>query len=309
MEYELEKYFETEIEEEENISRVTKEGKHILTVINQHDLDHGGNFVEVTGSQGSGKTSAMLGLMSYTMQHHSEEKVFWSSSYDAPLQFIKIGQNKKEIFERCNFLVLKDSGVTFHDRLDDGNHVKDIKPIYFEIKEKDDIMDFSDLYDKAEPGKVNAVFFGDRYLWMDYIHWLRRVYDWIHIYIDEFGEVCPSDQAGKMYKRIRDFAETAKEVRKCNMNVFINTQSATDIDYRVRKKLMIKIFLPGSKADAQSRVKQRAIDNLQRDKERGNQAYIDIGGVFGRIRFSQIFKPNMHISWEARKDVKVQNNN
>ena len=63
---------------------------------------------------------------------------------------------------------------------------------------------------------------------------------------------------------------------------------------------MIKIFLPGARADSQSRVTQRAIDNLDRDPVKGNYAYLDDGGTFGRVRFTEIYKPIPGLSWEAR---------
>ena len=103
-----------------------------------------------------------------------------------------------------------------------------------------------------------------------------------------------------MWKKIKDFSETVKEIRKCNINLFTNTQTITDIDYRVRRKLMVKVFLPGAIRDPTSRVTQRAIDNLRRDPINGNNAYIDAGGLFGGVKFPRIFKPSKKLSWEAR---------
>jgi len=57
----------------------------ILKRIHIHDIDSGGVFTEITGSQGSGKTSVMLSFMAYTMKNYPNEKIFWSSCYYAPL--------------------------------------------------------------------------------------------------------------------------------------------------------------------------------------------------------------------------------
>jgi hypothetical protein len=135
---------------------------------------------------------------------------------------------------------------------------------------------------------------------MEYIFYLRSKYEWSHVFFDEFGEVCPSDRAGELWKRIRKFSEDIKEVRKCNKNVHTNTQTTTDIDYRVRRKLMIRIFLPGARTDGKTRVYQKAVDKLIKDPVNGNMAYLEWDGRFGITRFRDIFKPLPSRSWEAR---------
>jgi len=276
---------------DEVVRRPEYEARRILERIHSHNEELGGVFVEITGAQGAGKTSVMLSFMSYMLKHHPEDKIFWSSSYEAPLQFLKIGDLNK-----IKILVKERSGVRFYNRKT-GEEVTDKLDItYFKTLEE--------AYRVSEPGLCNAVFFGKRTTWMDFIRLMRRSDDWKHVFIDEFGEVAPSDQKGYMWKKIGEFSETVKEVRKCNINLIVNTQTVTDVDYRVRRKVMIKIFLPGARADPQSRVSQRAIDNLQRDPINGNWAYIDDGGLFGRVQFTEIYKPIPELSWEAVVDGK-----
>ena len=278
------------LEEKNEAGNLTKSqinAERILRRIHVHDLDSGGVFTEITGSQGSGKTSAMLSFMDYTMKHYPEEKIFWSSCYNAPLQFLKIGSGKFHI------MVKKGSGVTFHDR---GKKLEQIHPevIYFK--------DYKDLYEKAEPGICNAVFFGDRMRWMEYLHHLRSVGEWCHVYIDELSEISPAFSSGRTWKRIKDFAIDLKEVRKCMMNVHTNTQSVSDIDHRVRTKIMVKVYLPGARKDNVSRITQTAIDNLGEDPVHGNEAYLEFSGKFGKTVFRDIFKPIQGMQWEARVD-------
>lgn len=267
-------------------SRMDYEAERILKRIIHHDSDNGGVYVEVTGAQGAGKTGAMLGFMEQIMTFYKKEKIFWSSSYKAPLQFLKLGEDK---FDKIVFLVKKDSGVVFRNR-------KTGKLIPLDVKE---FTDFDDLYRKAEYQKCNAVFFGNRFEWMDFIEYLRSVFEWSHVFIDEFGEVAPSDQSGEMWSKIKQFSEVVKEVRKCDVNLFTNSQSATDVDYRIRKKIMIKIFLPGASADNKSRIRQSAIDNLMQDPINGNFGYLEYSGKFGRMQFSKIYKPPRGLSIEA----------
>lgn len=152
----------------------------------------------------------------------------------------------------------------------------------------------------AEPGKINTVFFGDRTQWMEFMASLRHRGEWVHIYIDEIGEVTPSNTSGHQHKRIGQFAVFAKDFRKCRMKVIANTQSIRDLDWRMLDKFMYRVFLPGAMADRKhSRVVQRAIDNLKGNLEHGNDAYIDRMGKFGMINFSDVFVPDKDNCIEA----------
>jgi len=272
---------------EESLTKSEINARRILKRIHVHDPDSGGVMVEITGSQGSGKTSVMLSFMDYTLRNHPTEKIFWSNPYFAPLQFVKIGDGNYHI------MVKEGSGVTFHDRN------KKLKRIYPKITW---FKDYMDCYDKALPGKCNALFFGDRQEWIDFLHFLRSVGEWTHVYFDEISEIAPAFSGGKTWKRIKDFAIDLKEVRKCQINVFSNSQSLADIDHRVRTKTMIRVFMPGAREGSESRVKQRAIDNLNEDPVNGNEAYIEQSGKFGLTTFRDIYKPIPGIQWEARSN-------
>jgi len=137
---------------------------------------------------------------------------------------------------------------------------------------------------------------------MDFIHYLRSVGEWCHVYIDELSEIAPAFTGGKLWHKIRQFSINAKEIRKCLISLHTNTQSVSDIDHRVRSKVMVKIYLPGAKSDNISRISQRAIDNLNEDPIHGNESYLEHSGRFGKTRFKDIYKPNPDMLWEARAD-------
>jgi hypothetical protein len=120
------------------------------------------------------------------------------------------------------------------------------------------------------------------------------------VFIDELSEICPAFTSGKLFHQIGDFAIDLKEVRKCMMNVHTNTQCMADICHRVRSKIMMKIFLPGSRAGKDSRLTQTALDNLDEDPINGNSGYLEMGGRFGKVRFEDIYKPIPEKQWEAR---------
>jgi len=275
--------------EDLELSKSEINAERILRRCHVHDLDSGGVFSQVTGCQGSAKTSVLLSFMNYTIKHYPNEKIFWSNCYYAPLQFVKIGKDNFHI------MVKQGSGVTFHDRNQRLKKI-DLHVTYF--------TDYQDLYDKAKLGTCNAVFFGERMKWIDFIHYLRSVGEWCHVYIDELSEICPAFTGGKIFHKIGDFAIDLKEARKCMLSIHTDTQSVSDIDHRVRTKFMVRIYLPGARSDKFSRITQRAIDNLDENPKHGNEAYLEFSGKFGTSIFKDIFKPIPEMHWEARIDGK-----
>lgn len=264
------------------------EGHRIIKQLLGQESDYGGAFCYITGAMGGGKTSAMASWMVYTLKHHPDQKIFFSETYDAPLQSFKVGK------EYCQFFVKRGSGVVFRDINKKLKEV-DLGQKYFDTHDE--------LWEIAEPGKINTVFFGDRTEWMEFIASLRHKGEWVHVYIDEIGEVIPSNTSGKQHKRIGQFAVFSKDFRKCRMKVIANTQSIRDMDWRMLDKFMYRVFLPGAMADKKhSRVLQRAIDNLDGDIKHGNDAYIDRMGKFGLINFSDVFKPDPKYYIEAHNN-------
>jgi hypothetical protein len=268
-------------------------GEQILKRVLSRNKDYGGILVEITGAQGTSKTSTLLSFISTTIRSHPNEKIFFREQVDAPLQIFKLGK------EQYQFFVKKSSNIVFRNR-DKQLQIIDLHPIYFST--------YKELYNKSQPGKVSVVFFDSNAEWMEFITFLRSVGEWVNVFIDEIADICPAVNRGALFKQIVDFAGVMGAVRRCMMNVFYNTQTAQDIDWKIRKKVMLKILLPGAIADRDTRVTQKAIDNLVRDPVHGNEAYLDAGGEFGKVRFTDIFKPisgyhiEAHQQWLAPKE-------
>ena len=261
--------------------------ERLLRRCHVHDFDSGGMLSLITGGMGSGKTSVMLSFVDYTLQHYPNEKIFWSNTYYAPIQSVRIG------IEKHHIMIKKDSDVTFHNR---KARLKQVYPKITYFK------DFDELYNKAVPGKLNAVFFGKRNIWMDFIHYLRSVGEWNHIFIDELSEISPAFTSGELFRQIGVFSVDLKECRKTMLNIHTNTQALPDVDHRIRTKIMLRIFLPGAKTGKESRLDQNALDNLMEDPKHGNEAYIESSGRFGRTQFCDIYLPNKKYQWEAHNN-------
>lgn len=251
-------------------------GEHILDRALGRNKDYGGILGEITGAQGTSKTSVLLSITNHTKTLHPKEKIFWREQLNAPLQIFKLGEGNYE------FWIKSSANIIFRDR---DKHLKELNlhAKYFKT--------YKDLYEQVKPGVANVIFFDDNYEWMDFISYLREVGEWVNVFVDEMADICPSVNAGSLFTRIRDFSSVMGAVRRCMMNVFYNTQTAQDVDWKIRKKVMMKIFLPGAIKDKTSRVTQEAIDNLIKDPVHGNEAYLDLGGEFGKVRFTDIYKP------------------
>jgi len=258
----------------------------ILDRIFRHDPEMGGVFTETTGMQGIGKTNAILTFLHDTIINYPKEKNFWRNPYNAPLQFTKLpSKNMWEI------LVEEDAKVQFFDR-------NTLEPVDLKYKT---FNGFDDLYDKAKPGRCTAVFFNDETRWVDFLHYQRSIGEFTHNYLDEYGELFPSNARGRLWRKIYEAAEDLKEVRKCFIDVHATTQSVTDVDWRVRSKIMIHIYFFGARPDRRSRVRQDAIDRLSVDPVHGNEAWVEMGyGIFGKMRFKKVYRPRMDMNWEAR---------
>jgi len=253
-------------------------GEEILKRIHVHDYDSGGVFTLTTGAQGSAKTSTLLSFTDYAIKFHPKEKIFWSECYKAPLQIFKLN-NKK-----YHFYIQEDKHLIFRDRNKKNKHIN-IPYTTFST--------YDELYEIAEPGIANVVFFGNKLYWMDYIEYLLEIGEWTHVFIDEISEICPAYQNGALWRRIKNFSNNKlKDVRKCMVNLHGNTQQPPNIDDSVRKQVMIDIFLSGARPGKHNRVTQKAIDNLERNPILGNQAYLEYSGRFGLTRFKDIYKPS-----------------
>ena len=148
-----------------------------------------------------------------------------------------------------------------------------------------------ELLKKVKPGQMNVVFFKPDELW----HWsylldrLRLDADWESCFFDEAEDLFPLNAPGKFYDANQMFSNSAKQIRKSRVCVTYNSQSASDCDWRLRRKCQVWFYLKGSRVDPVSPVFQGAISKLE-----VGQAYIDfMRGSFGVIRFNP-YLPGPH---------------
>ena len=274
------------------VKKTQRFGKEIVETIYKRDIDAGGSNTLITGAPGCSKTSLMLSLSQRIVKNNPSELVFWSSCYDSPMQFFRLPYQ---------ILVKKGSGVKFFDRY---------KQEYIDLPHQT-FDSFEELYQKSKPGILNVPFFGNRFIWMDFIEWSLKSHRWTTMLLDELGEIAPALNKGPLYDNVIYFAQNViGKTRKCKVTVISNTHAPADVAWQVLKKLNNYIFLPGARVPKNKvRVWQRAVDGLRYDRIHGHQAYICAGGRFGVIECRDVFTPVPNWSVDARIEEKENENN
>jgi len=267
------------------VSNPERQGKILIDKLLERDYDQGGKFIFISGSQGSGKTSAMLTFLDTVRKRYPEEKIFFSNTFNAPFQFTRL--------DEWHLMVQEDSGIKIIDR---QTHKKADVPItYFD--------DYEDCYAKAKPGVCNAVFFEVRPMFAPFIHYLRSVNEWCSVFVDELSELAPINPSGKQWHYNKAFSDDIKECRKSQIFIVANSQARNDIDYRILSKVMCEIYLPGATRSRDSKLKKGCIEGLEENPYLGNHAWIEYNSKFGKIHFATIYKPNKKNVFEAVPEV------
>ena len=254
--------------------RLAVEGEKLWNTLFERNREFGGWFVEITGLMGRGKTSLMLTMADKIFREYPDELVFWREGASSPIQAPKIGDNFKLLVERGYRLGLYELGET--------------RPIKSDKYDITYFKGYLDLIKHSEPGILNVVFFKDLQKWLGLLSTLRQNTRFQTILIDEMEDITParcSKETGNYWTN-EAFANRLKEIRKSRINLIYNTQAKTDVEWRLRSKIMMHIYLPGSRTDDESPVYKKMIQGLNI-----GEAVIDLGfSLFGKLSFGA-YKP------------------
>lgn len=250
-------------------------------IVMGRNFDRGAPTVLITGRLGSGKTSLLAHIARRILEKKEEddsrpqdEKLFWR------------GQ------ESCQFLKLHDK-VPYQVWVPEGRTVEFISPNGFDLDEKR-FSTFKELYDRADPHKVNVVYMSFLRL-ADFMAWLQRnVFDWNSILVDEVEDLAPMGVGGEGYERVKRVANLLKECRKYRLSFYATTQSHSDVDWRVTKKIMCPIFLHGAVPLKESPIWRRTIQALSM-----GQGWVSVGGNYEKFEYPAYPTP---IDVRARMD-------
>jgi len=286
--------------EEKKLPRSVVEARHILKRCFSHDKGKGAYSTISFGMPGSCKTALDCSFADYAVKHYPNDKIFWRSVLTVPLQFLKL---------KCNWCIWiqKDSGVVIYDRINE----KDITPSLQKQHKLRYFKDFQDLWQKTKPGVCNAVFFKDLHLkgvdhdegnilWLRFIDFLNGKHDWVHVFMDEFFELCDAGTKGLLWHEIGKFGRVMGQTRKSYVSLHANAHNQFDVDFRVLNKFMVKIYMRGSWPDKRTRLTDKAIGSLQDPAVMGNAGFwVSEGSNYGRAEVTNHYDMPDGIDWHA----------
>jgi len=284
-------------------SREELEAQNLLNDLFEHNEDRGAISTLTIGMPGSCKTTLELIFEQYATNHYPNDKIFWRSSLNAPLQFFKL--------EKYKIYVEEESGINFIDRISRKNITNDLDITYF--------REFEELYDECKPAICNAIFFKDMHLkgverdegtirWFEFIRWLLGVYEWKHVFLDEYHEMIKNGATGLFWRKILDHSDDVSNARKSNLSIHGNCHQTSEIDYRVLDNIMCEIQMYGSKPSRHTPISRRALQHISKPNENdGAYAWISSGGRFGKFNIKDVLKLPKDISIMARINKKEEN--
>jgi hypothetical protein len=265
-----------------------------------HNEDIGAISSLTTGQPGSCKTAAMCAMCEHAMFTHPNDKIFWRSALNAPIQVFKL--------PKWHIFIQNGSGIRLFDRITG----KDITDRLISEKGITYFSTLDELYDIAKPGCCNGVFFRDLYksnvakdqgtiMWFRFIRFLLHKYAWNYVFIDEYQELVKAGSKGGLYWEIDEHANDVSNARKSNVALHVNCHQLQEIDYRPKNEFMLLNQMYGSIKDKHSPVSKKALGSIPRPTEaKGADAWISEGGNYGHITYEKVYKLPKHLSVEAR---------
>lgn len=282
-------------------SRQQVEGQRLLyNRLLKHDFNQGQPSSLIMGQPGGCKTAVSCHICEYFINNHTDDKIFWRSALNAPVQFVKL--------PKWHIYIEKHSGIRFFNRRT-GQDITD------KLKRKKQLTEFDgfdDLYNRAKPGVCNGVFFKDLHLegikkdqgtiqWFRFIRFLLNKFDWCQLFFDEYQEMVKANQGERMFYEIDQHSDDVSSARKTHVGVHANCHQTAEIDYRVLPSFMMTMQLYGSRLYKHNMVNKHALATLPEPNEReGAYAWIAEGNHYGIVNFPKIYKLTKDNQYAAR---------
>lgn len=237
--------------------------------------DHGGVTAIVCGRMGSGKTTFLLSKLVMPLLER-RERLYWRGS-----EFCQWGYLPPD---RVKLLLSPLYEYRWIDRKT-GRQV-----------ELDDLgVDWTwfhqieDLLWKAEYGKLNVVYIDD----LGFIEMLENLnlrpdIEWVSVFHDEIQKLAPSNVESDMWRRNKRLADALADTRKNYISFYCACQDLADVDYRILRKMMYKVYLQDARPPRGSLVWRHVPHRLAL-----GEAIIE-GSTFAKTKF-QPLKKHLHL--------------
>lgn len=268
------------------------EGRRLTTELTIHNNDFGGVTAVVYGSKGSGKTTLFLTL-AQTMQCYNMlngnlefETSIWRGGDEDYWTWLP--------YERTRVFIHRDDIDTVSFKCDENLLEYDRSQLPQIIVYKNN----KDLYAKLLRGCINVVYEPTTYTltdrlkkmiqrrgvagdelfkkkevdpiiwWFEFIDWLRinKSLEHISVFIDEADQLLPVSPSGARWHLNLWFKDIMRALRKRNISLFLACHGYTDIDGRIRPKVMYRIYMKGACAPSESLIWKTAPITLPQGK-------------------------------------------
>lgn len=257
------------LNKEEQMSRAEVEGKKIWEGLFDRNLNFGGFLINIVGLQGSGKTSILHHAKTRIMREHPEEIIIWREPANKPLQAINNGEDVQILYDTANPIKLQ-------EMTKDGL----IESHRYALHEFSTI---DELFKLLKPGVINVIYMNKQKKWIRLINRAVMSPGWYSIFIDESEDIFPAYSKDEMWIIMERFGSSVKSVRKGLVSMWLDTQNESDLDYRISSKIMVSIYLYGSRKTVHSPVWKESLQNLE-----VGSGWIDYGGRFGLINYGPV---------------------
>ena len=284
------------------------EGRRLTTELTVHNNDFGGVTAVVYGSKGSGKTTLFLTL-AQTVQCYNPgngnlefETSIWRGGDEDYWTWLP--------YDRTRVFIHRDNIDTVSFKCDEDLLEYDRSKLPQIIIYKNN----KDLYSKLLRGGINVVYEPTTYMltdrlkkmiqkrgvagdelfkkkevdsiiwWFEFVDWLRinKTLEHTSVFIDEADQLLPVSPSGARWHLNLWFKDIMRALRKRNISLFLACHGYTDIDGRIRPKVMYRIYMKGACAPSESLVWKTAPITLPQGKY-----YIE-RDAWGWARFNKI---------------------
>ena len=247
----------------------------------QRSRDHGGVTAIVLGRMGSGKTTFLLSYLVRPLLE-SGEKLYWRGGPFCQWGYLRVDQVK--------LLLSPDIEYRWFDRAKGGPI--DLEDLGIEYSW---IYDIQDALWKADRGRLNILYVSDEGF-RDFMEAAneRGDIDWISVFHDEIQKLAPSNVGGDQWLKNKRLADAIAETRKNYVSFYCAAQDFADVDYRVRRKMMYRVYLQDARPPRDSLVWRSVPRRLK-----PGEAIVE-GSYFTKVKFEKL-RRQLHVVVKLRE--------
>jgi hypothetical protein len=246
--------------------------------------EFGGVTMLVSGALGTGKTSFLCHVARRVLERQAAgeappELVFWREER-GPCQWYKFLDHRPEVPVK---VLVPEGEVEF---------IGEDSPRY------ETFRTFTELYRKAERGKINVFYLDDERLVGFLEHLENRTFGWASVFLDEVEGLAPYGASGAVFRTAKRFKDVLKHARKSRLSVYADTQAAQDVFWQALSKFKAYGFLQGSRPLPWTPVWKSAIAALE-----VGEAWVTVGGFYEKVKFPPyVLRTDVRavVSWETR---------